>query len=77
MPVSYEASRSPEWYRANNLPVPRGGSWHMTGEAFDVKVNPESPQGRRIVAWLQSRGFRVFTKPHGTGPHIHVSPNGR
>lgn len=77
VPVSYEAQRTPDFYRANGLPVPRGGSWHMSGEAFDVKVDPNSEKGRAIAAWLRSQGFGLLTEAHGTGPHIHASPNGR
>lgn len=77
MPVSWTPTRGPAWYKANGLPYPRGGSWHDTGEAFDVKVDPNTPLGRRIVAFLKSKGFGVYDKPHGTGPHIHASPDGR
>lgn len=77
MPVSWTPTRGPAWYKANRLRYPRGGSWHDTGEAFDVKVDPNTPLGRRIVADLRARGFGTYTELHGTGPHIHVSPNGR
>jgi hypothetical protein len=45
----------------------------------DVAVNPDSPEGRWIRAWLErSRipyyGFRVALLGRSTGPHIHIGP---
>ena len=45
----------------------------------DVAVNPESPEGRWIRAWLERAripyyGFRVALLGRSTGPHIHIGP---
>lgn len=77
VPVHWVPTRGAAWYRAKGLQAPRGGSWHDSGEAFDVAVDPNTPLGRRIAADLRAKGFGVLTALHGTGPHIHVSPNGR
>lgn len=78
VPVSWMATRGEAWYRANGLTRPRGGSWHDTGEAFDVKIDPRSAKGQQIAAALRAQGFGVLEETTtGTGPHLHVSPNGR
>lgn len=48
---------------------------HGTGHAFDVPVDPKSQVGQAIIADAQARGYFVYYKPHGTGPHLHIETN--
>lgn len=66
------------------FPREYGGGWrpkgsvagetgvHSTGNAFDIPVDQNSKLGQQIAADLRGKGFYVYTKQHGTGPHLHV-----
>jgi hypothetical protein len=51
--------------------------------AVDVPLHPDSPEGRALISYLQSRGisflaFRAAVPGASTGPHIHIGrPSGR
>lgn len=45
---------------------------HETGTAIDLPIDPSSALGRAIVVDARSRGYHVYDKPHGSGPHIHI-----
>lgn len=52
-------------------------SLHLDGRAVDLRSREyNEKQLGSIDAWLRSRcprkTYEVITKPHGTGPHIHL-----
>lgn len=65
------AIRSPEENAAT--PGAVSNSQHVEGTARDYSVKGKSPeQIQALVSALQSQGFEVITRDHGTGPHVHA-----
>ena len=72
--AAYLGMRFKVQYQNNELWRPHKGDSgiHATGTAIDIPVDPNTAQGRQIIADAKSRGFYAYYEPHGSGPHIHI-----
>lgn len=74
-PTIVDIKRTPEQNAA------AGGSptsWHLLACAIDFSVRDYTPeQHAEVIAWFERRcegsEWELITKPHGSGPHVHVS----
>jgi hypothetical protein len=62
----------------NEYGGPRKGHSHAEGRAIDVRTRGKSQEEiASLIASAEAQGFKVISKTHGSGPHLHVEYTGK